>query len=71
MKIQIPQDLPQKSNIFNKIDQLAPFGTKPKIDPFCGLARGNAQFLDVLGLSREPEISRSNIYGFESAIYIL
>lgn len=46
-------------------------GTKPKLDPFCGLAWGNIQFPGVLDLSREPEISRSNFFGFESAAQTL
>ena len=34
-------------------------GTKSKIGPLCGLARGNLQWPGVLGLSSEPKISGS------------
>ena len=41
------------------------------LGPFFRLARGNPQRKGILDLSKEPEISRSNFYGFESAIYVL
>jgi hypothetical protein len=45
-------------------------GTLCKLFPLSGLAWENPQWLGILDLSREPEISRFNFLGgFESAIY--
>jgi hypothetical protein len=35
-------------------------GTKPTIGPLCGLAMGNLQFPEILGLSSESKISWFN-----------
>ena len=39
MKIRISQSLPQKSNIFNKIDRLAPYGTEDTIQTITKIVR--------------------------------
>jgi hypothetical protein len=48
--------------IYNRISLLTGFdsGTKSTIATKCGLARGNLQWPEILGLFSKPKISRSN-----------